>query len=820
MSDSRWDRLETLFEDALTLPPDRRRHLIDAASEDDPELRRAVESLLEADQNAAGFLARPAMPPTDAVPGTLGPYRLLECLAEGEMSSVYLAARDDDAFERRVVIKVVRRGAESFDVLRRLRLERQILARLDHPSIAKLHDGGTTSDQRPYFVMEHVDGLPIDRFADQGEYGVTARVTLLRRVAEAVHVAHQNLVIHRDLKPSNILVTPDGTPKLLDFGIARIIGAGASPESAARTRRWQRVLTPDYASPEQIRGEPLSIACDIYALGVILYELLCGRRPRRLADLSLEAMARQASDHAPVAPSRALAALTVAERRAVARSRRGRPEALERRLRGDLDAIVLKALRPAPARRYASALALAEDLERWSNGLPVHARRGGLLYLGTRMARRHRRALAVTGLLVALAFAFAAGEWRRNRELKAALADEAKARAVQGAFLESLIDSSRSVAPAADREALSMPQVLDRLRDQVDARFADDPRARAAFERMIATVHANLGQLDRATTILEDAFEHAREALGRKHPETARILGALGGVLGERGDTGRALVLARTAVAIAREHTLESVTLAELLNGLVTIHCIRGAYAEARPFADEALARTRGTHGGARLAALTNRAQIANHAGDHLGARRRYTAALEVLDALGADDDPRRASIARNLGATHHRLGDYEAALRLGQEALDHLRRTLGPRHPSLIPSLNNVASAESRLGDHAAAEAHFREARALLSEASPQSPRLLWFDEKIALLMVDQGRVDEALAHLRASLRRQDGGEEHPFGARLHLALGRILVDRGRFHEARRHLETAAPVLAANRDPRRADEARTLLRDLANGSR
>ncbi|MET0552815.1 MAG: serine/threonine-protein kinase [Vicinamibacteria bacterium] len=381
MTDPGWQRQKDLFQKALALAPAARAAFLDAACADDHALRREVEELLDAHGKAGGFLSRPiGLQTTDSsetdVPGTgpqrIGHYRILDTIAHGGMGTVYRAVRDDDAFRKTVALKLVRGGSHSDEFERRFRQERQILAGLQHPNIATVLDGGTTAEGEPYLVMEYIDGKPITEFCAGQGMGTAARVALFRTVCDAVQYAHQNLVIHRDIKPGNVLVDGHGVPKLLDFGIAKLLASGVDPDLAA-TATVLPLMTPEYASPEQVKGAAVTTASDVYSLGVLLYELLTGRRPYDVPTESLEGIVRAVCEAEP-GPSG---------------------------LHGDLDTIVLKALRKEPERRYRTAHELSEDLRRHLEGLPVAARADTIGYRTGKFVRRHRTAVAAAVLVTA-----------------------------------------------------------------------------------------------------------------------------------------------------------------------------------------------------------------------------------------------------------------------------------------------------------------------------------------------------------------------------------------------------------------------------------
>ena len=392
-----WRRVEEIFDEVAALPAGERGERLAELCGDDGALRLEVESLLAADAGAGDFLeqtpvppdlAEVVLPPPSAVGRRIGSWRVERKLGEGGMATVYLGVRDDGEFRQQVAIKVFGYGADRSDLLDRFRAERQILASLDHPNIARLLDGGTTEDGLPYLVMEHVDGVPVDRYCEEHGLGVDARIDLFRQICSAVQYAHQNLVVHRDLKPSNILVTADGKPHLLDFGIAKLL-EGSALAGADLTRTGQRLMTPHYASPEQVTGRPMTTASDVYALGVLLYVLLTGHLPYRLDPDRLGAVEQAVLEQQPERPSTAVGrSISTADGASAIETLQDRR--LARRLAGDLDNIVLMALRKEPQLRYASVELLSEDLRNYREGMPVLARPATFGYRVSKFVGRHR----------------------------------------------------------------------------------------------------------------------------------------------------------------------------------------------------------------------------------------------------------------------------------------------------------------------------------------------------------------------------------------------------------------------------------------------
>ena len=408
-------RIRAIYEAALAKDAAERAAFLEQECQGDESIRREVELLLDAQQRVPDWLNGPllALAPTFASPADsiprmegrqLSGYKLVREIGRGGMGSVYLAERSDGAFRKQAAVKLIQPGMNSADILARFRQEREILASLDHPGIARLLDAGTTEEGFPYFVMEFVDGRPIDRWCDEHKLNVTQRLELFRSVCGAVQYAHQRLVVHRDLKPGNILVTADGTVKLLDFGIAKLLRQ-EQPGDQETTRTLLRAMTPEYASPEQAMGDAITTLSDVYSLGVVLYELLTGHRPHHLLKAAMREMARVISEEEPTRPSMVVA--TTEERltpQAVSEVREGDPNRLRKRLEGDLDCILLTALHKEPTHRYSSVEAFGEDLGRHLENQPVNAREDSLWYRTSRFVRRNPAGVA-TGILVVLSVA-------------------------------------------------------------------------------------------------------------------------------------------------------------------------------------------------------------------------------------------------------------------------------------------------------------------------------------------------------------------------------------------------------------------------------
>lgn len=411
MNPKKWTYAKQIFADAVELTNEQRAKYLEDACAGDGELIGLVQTMLANDAPAGSFMETPpvvcAEPMSSYLGKHIGPYKVERLLGQGGMGSVYAALRDDGNYSQRVAVKLIKRGMDSEEIVKRFRHERQILANLDHPNIARLLDGGMTEEGLPYFVMEYIEGHPVDEYCNSHRLNITARLQLFRAVCAAVQYAHQRAIVHRDLKPGNILVTAEGAPKLLDFGIAKLLEPDSAFTAFSLTHAGAKIMTPEYASPEQVRGEAVTPASDVYTLGLLLYELLTGRRPYLLQTRTLKEIETAVCEQEPELPSAAIlrpveqiasgGMVVTLTPQSVSATREGTPETLRRRLRGDLDRITLKALRKEPARRYVSVEQFSEDIHRHLEGLPVRARRNSAWYRSEKFLQKHKNSLLVAG---------------------------------------------------------------------------------------------------------------------------------------------------------------------------------------------------------------------------------------------------------------------------------------------------------------------------------------------------------------------------------------------------------------------------------------
>lgn len=680
----RWQRVQDLFDAALALAAYEREHYLDEACAGDPDLRSELDTLLDAEQqteddafitDAIAAVASELSSETASWEGRMvGPYRLVGELAHGGMGMVYLAERADASYEAQVAIKLVRGGIAGSELARRFLSERQILANLAHPNIARLLDGGTTEDGTPYLVMERIQGEPIDEYCDSHGLDRDQRMDLFCRVCDAVHHAHCHLVVHRDIKPSNILVTADGAPKLLDFGVATLIDPGGTNLA---TDIGVRLLTPAYASPEQVLDQPITTSTDVYSLGVLLYRLITGSLPYGAGDLKGPQLARAIAERHPEPPSRVVA------RAGHEAGRFGR----------DLDAIVLTALDKDPARRYASVEAFAEDVRRYLTGMPVRARPATKRYRLRKFVARHRRSVfAGTGavaLVVALTTFYVV---RLERERDFANAEQQKSAEVR-AFLEKLFRVSDPTE--ARGQTVTAREVLDSAVAEIPHQLAGQPQVRAAMLYTLGGVYANLGLRREAMPLLEQGLALRRSDSGNGSPTIGDFLARLGVVkMYVAQFDSAAMLLTEAANRLETEYPDGDEAASAWIN-LSNTQRRAGRLAAADSALDRAFADARRAPEGDSIFTVALAARAALYLSQHRGADAEPLAreAWERSRALLGADAPRTIVELNNLGQALYQQSRYAEAEPIMKQALALHQRVDGPNHPQTATAWNNLAA-------------------------------------------------------------------------------------------------------------------------------
>ena len=731
-----WPRAEPILDGALALEPAEREAYVDEACQNDAALLAAVLRLLrfadaptgDVDSGAALWAAPVITGLEDAARSStigdrVGPYRIVRLLGQGGMGSVYVAERDDDQYRKAVALKLVRAGLRADPHLRQRFLdERQILATLEHPHIARLLEGGVTADGEPWFAMEFIDGEALDRWCDAHRCTIGQRLRIFLDICDAVQYAHRNLIIHRDLKPSNILVTPDGVVKLLDFGIAKLLDPARAGSSATATDA-ARPLTPEYASPEQMLGRAVSTAADVYSLGVVLYELLTTVRPLPLNDEPVSDWARIVSERAPAPPSTAAEGLQA--------------------LRGDLDTIVLMALRKEPERRYATVAQLADDLRRYLDGRPVTARPDTWRYRTGKFVRRNRAPVAVAAILLVALVSGSAAIAARGREAtrQAKRAEHAK---------NFMIDIFDAADPAGGNASdLTARQLLDIGTSRVDSSLADDPALRAEMLEILGEIRTDRGEYAAADSLLARSVKLTRTLRPPAPASLALRLTRWAWAVVYRNDYPRADTILNQSLAVSRSIGLEDTTYYETLNELAAVRRRTGKLDDAERLYRQVLAHSVAIYGAddphvadqlndigvlmmtSRRFAAAESAYVESHrirlkvlGPDHLrtilsqggvanarGQRGDLASAIPLerdvvarLETLFPEDRARRASQQFNLADMLFRADSADVALPFAKRALDLRKALLGAEHRETLRGALLLAEVEARSGNATAA--------------------------------------------------------------------------------------------------------------------
>lgn len=738
-------RIREIFDLVMEQDTELRSQFLNAvAMYDPPDIRREVEVLLTTERDTESLRGiRGSEEPPDAVPGLigqrLGAYSVVRHIGNGGMGAVYEAVRADDEYRKRVAIKLVHRGLDSQIAMARFRRERQILANLGHRNIATLLDGGVAPDGRPFLAMEYVDGIPITKWCDERRASIETRLELFKQVCAAVQHAHLNLVVHLDLKPGNILVTADGTVKLLDFGISRLI-EGDADESLPVTRGGPRPFTPEYASPEHVKGERLTTAADVYSLGVVLFELLSGKRP--FTPRNAASADRPAADDTVPRPS------AVATADAATRCGEKNPERLRMRLRGDLDSITTMALRHEPERRYQSAEALRTDIARFLSRLPVRARPDSAAYRARRFIRRN---IVGVGLSAAVIVALVGGITTTTLQARRARVEQLKAEELN-VFLRSLLSS---VSPATGGRDVLVSEVLDSaaFRIQRDTRL--DPRSRAQLETVIAQSYQSLGRFDEALRHFGIAESIIARTSGARSLQRVAAMANIGGALLAQGRLDSAEVALNQALALRKTITSEPDTLLASITG--------------------------------------NLGSVAHERGQPKESERLHREALDILRRVLGPRDDRVAISMNNLAVALGEQNRWVDAEALHRQAIAIFAQNHPGLHTLTADAENSLATALDIQGKVAPAESTYLSVldmrRRLLGAKHPDYAFTLF---NYSMFLSDQGRCDESVRNSLEvlALRGNALPESHSSIAASLQTLGRCLDKLGRHEEAGKALQ------------------------------
>ena len=803
------------LDQALEVPIADRDAWLEELESREPGIAADIRRLLDAQSTAgfAFFLNEPVAPAraAHALTGELiGSFRILSELGQGGMAVVYLAERADGQYSQRVALKILRFGLEGSQAQFHFAQERQILASLDHQSIARLIDAGVTATGLPYLVMEHVEGVPIDRYCDEQRLCIDSRLRLFMKVADAVQYAHRHLIVHRDLKPSNIVVTSEGSVKLLDFGIAKLLAPDKFEHAAPPTRHGTWLMTPEYASPEQALGKPITTATDIYQLGLLLYALLTGREPYAVRGRTPMDALRVICESEPMPPSLSIddaqaddeaPARSIAD---ISAARATSPGRLRRALRDDLDAIVLKAMRKEPGQRYASVEWFIDDIRRHQHGLTVRAYKGVWLYRAGKFFRRHATVLSVAGIaILAVAFLTAWYTVQLASERDRARREAASAEQV-AEFLSSVFRGSVS---RVVNGGVTARELLDHGAERIESELADQPEIKARLLNVIGDAYVQYDLADKARPLLERALQQNTELFGRNSKEAAESLHALATLASNSDDLQRAKALYGEVLSIRERvlgprHVATAYTSAALAATFLRLGESPAAI-RASERAIDIYAHSVGPDDERTLTSMNVLAAAAFDAGDLRKARRQFA---QLLPRIGRSLGPEHrnfAAVLANLAFLRMQLEEFEGVEQQFRRSLQIYERLYGPKHGSIATRWSNLATLFLNTGRLSESEAMYQRVIAAQREVGGPDDRL----EAYALLGIGyvlrtRGDLEAALERFRSALEimRKTVGASHDDYADALQAYGETQLEKGDIAAAGSALPEALAILHRSR--------------------
>ncbi|MBI5472382.1 MAG: serine/threonine protein kinase [Ignavibacteriae bacterium] len=809
MDKNTWTDVKAVFFHVIDLQKNEREHYIDAHCKE-PELKQELYSLLLAHDKSEAFLEDSAIP-TDTSPDNhnlfvgkiFGKYKIERLIARGGMGLVYLGVRDDEV-KQTAAVKIINPGVASGTVIKRFQAERQTLANLNHPNISRLLDGGVTEDGIQFLVMEYIDGIPIDDYCDNNRLNIKQRLHLFLKVASVVQFAHQNLVVHRDLKPRNILVTHDGEPKLLDFGIAKILTPeGESNETITHKGAWN--LTPDFASPEQIKGEPITTASDVYSLGIILYRLLTGHNPYRIESILHSDIRKIITQTDPSKPSEIIFQTIENESgeeriainaESVSKTRESSLDRLHKTLVGDLDNIISMSIRKEPQRRYASVDHFAEDIRRYLNDKPVTAHSDTFFYRSKKLIKRNK---ATAGFVSAISLIVILGIggiiWQSR--LTAQERDLAKLEAEKANRIKSLfLDMISAPDPRKDGSKVTVIDVVQKASQSMSLELAGHPQIEAELRGMLGHTYQNLGIYDSAETEFVKAHDLNKKLFGERSKDAAMSLKALGLVYQYKGDIEKTEQHFKQSLEMLKSvETEPSFETAIVLDAYGTLMSEKGEYQQAEELTKEALTIGESIKGpeDPKVAEIKNNlATSYNYLNKLDEADSLYRESLRVFRKHYGNFHVLVSSSLNNLAFINIYRKDHRNALPLLLESLNIKRAILGEDHPDLILAYSNVGSTFFNINQYEKAE-EFMKASVEVGLKNYDEDNIslsrsyMWYGR----VFEASGKLDRAIYYLRKAYQIR----KNKFGGKNNLTLtsqhhyGKSLLHKGNFVEAEKHL-------------------------------
>lgn len=747
------------------------------------EIRDELEALIEFENPSNSYFEKlsqnvitPAIFEMSDLPPSSGKvynYKILKKIGRGGMGSVYLAERDDDAYKRLVAVKILRRGLKNKEIIAGFRAERQILAKLNHPNITHLLDGGMTTDGRPYLVMEYVEGKPITQYCDENKLSLAKRLDLFKQICDTLAYAHQNLVIHRDLKPANILVTDDGIVKLLDFGIAKFIDDKPAITIDNKSTE-KRLLTPEYASPEQIRGEQMNTSSDIYQLGLVFYKLICGFLPFTFQDKTFSETEQIILQNLPSTPSAKLAEIDNQELKIIADNRSTNSIALKNELKNDLDYIALMALQKEPKMRYKSILEFKEDLERYQNGYPVIPRDNSIPYKTVKYIKRNKFNIAVALLFMTMLFSFALiYNFSVTEQRNFAQQEATKASQVTSFLIDMFEANDPNTAQGVDFTA---SELLAMGKERIEM-LEDVPEIQAELYEIIGQIYRRLGQFEEAEQLFSTALDIRMNIFDPDHHEITKMYNQFGLLYSDLGDFDQAEEILRKALEMTSD-----------------------TYSTSDPV---------------RTETMTNLAYVLRRTGDYDNAEQMYRDSYRSRVRNLGHEHPSTIENLSSIGVTLLNKGDYDGAKSILQDVLRLRLNTLGTSHPDVAMSMNSLGAVLLNIGQFEEAEGYFRESLNIrIKLYGDDHPKVALTMNNLGITLREQGFLDDAFYYMdRAfNIRKESLGENNINTAISMFTMGKLVLQMEDAESASEILNDAYEIFNTQLGSEHSFTARTML--------